>query len=281
MSNHYLSGHCPLCHSQCTTSICASCAEKIDRIDSSKLPSPEAALSDEEIPALRALLSLTAPERVKDINDEGRYDLEARCARAEQRIKRLEGMLRLSENDRNQALGRYDTLKMEFVALKKQVLPMTLREQVIEFHKAMELPGTGDVGPKTPSDERVRLRASLIAEEFFEAMDAIFSISTAQGRVPLFGDLHVSFMSRLALAGPVNIRIDMAALADGLADLDYVVEGTRLEFGIDGAPIAAEVHRANMAKVGGPIRDDGKKLKPAGWTPPDIEGELRRQGWKS
>jgi hypothetical protein len=32
-----------------------------------------------------------------------------------------------------------------------------------------------------------------------------------------------------------------------------------------------------MAKVGGPVRPDGKKLKPEGWQPPDIAGILRAQ----
>src|SRR5271167_3893198 len=93
-SRHW-SSHCPLCRSQCTTSICASCAEKIDRIDSSKLPSPEGSLSDEEIQTLKKLLEPepTLSEKTKDIADEGRYDLEARCTRAETRIKELEGML--------------------------------------------------------------------------------------------------------------------------------------------------------------------------------------------
>jgi predicted HAD superfamily Cof-like phosphohydrolase len=222
-------------------------------------------------------------ERTKDIADEGRYDLEARCARAEYRLKQVEGMLRLSENDRNEALGRYDRLKTDFVALKRQILPQTLSEQVAEFHAAMGLSGLGpssSEGPKIIADERVKLRASLIAEEFFETMDAMFSISVPEGRRPLFSNVRDDFMFWLGRAGPVNIRVDLVSLADGLADLDYVVEGTRLEFGIDGAPIAAEVHRANMTKVGGPNREDGKRLKPPGWTPPDIEGELRKQGWK-
>ena len=29
-----------------------------------------------------------------------------------------------------------------------------------------------------------------------------------------------------------------------------------------------------MAKAGGPLREDGKRLKPPGWTPPDIAGVL-------
>ena len=81
------------------------------------------------------------------------------------------------------------------------------------------------------------------------------------------------------LIGECHVNVKMADLADGLADIDYVVEGTRLEFGIDGDAIAEEVHRANMAKAGGPIAPNGKRLKPPGWTPPDIEGELRKQRW--
>jgi hypothetical protein len=46
---------------------------------------------------------------------------------------------------------------------------------------------------------------------------------------------------------------------------------------VDLEPFFAEVHRTNMAKVGGPVRPDGKKLKPEGWQPPDIAGILRAQ----
>jgi predicted HAD superfamily Cof-like phosphohydrolase len=65
-----------------------------------------------------------------------------------------------------------------------------------------------------------------------------------------------------------------------MADLDYVVEGTRQELGIDGPAVHAIVHAANMAKQAGPVDASGKKRKPEGWKPPDIAGELRRQGWK-
>ncbi len=71
----------------------------------------------------------------------------------------------------------------------------------------------------------------------------------------------------------------MVEFADACGDLDYVIEGARLTLGINGKPVADEIHRTNLAKVGGPIRDDGKRLKPEGWTPPDIAGELRKQGW--
>jgi predicted HAD superfamily Cof-like phosphohydrolase len=145
----------------------------------------------------------------------------------------------------------------------------TLRDQVREFHLAMAVPADAD-RPTIIPDDRVRLRAALIAEEFFETMRALFGLRARD----------LDFAERLVMAGIREdaIRVDLVALADGLADLDYVVEGTRLEFGIDGAPVAAEVHRANMAKVGGPIAPNGKRLKPPGWIPPDIAGVLRRQG---
>jgi len=147
----------------------------------------------------------------------------------------------------------------------------TLREQVAEFHKAMDMPADAE-RPTIILDDRVRLRAALIAEECVETMAAMFSLDVGSEH-----QLRAPFQDMIERA---RVRVDMVELADGLADLDYVIEGTRLEFGIDGAPIAAEVHRANMAKAGGPVAPNGKRLKPPGWTPPDVAGELRKQGWR-
>ncbi len=148
---------------------------------------------------------------------------------------------------------------------------MNIREQVIEFHKAMDLPGVGVGPPRVPPDARVRLRLRLITEEFFELLDA--SLGSTHGSPSL--DVRRNDVFRAIEHEP--IAINMPEFADAMADLDYVVEGTRLEFGIDGGPIAAEVHRANMAKVGGPIRADGKRLKPPNWVSPDIAGVLVAQ----
>ena len=155
----------------------------------------------------------------------------------------------------------------------------TLREQVAEFHDAM-----GMQDPSTPtviSDDRVRLRAKLIAEEFFEVMEAMLKGASGISTHTL-SDLRRHLFRTITLS---EVQINLPELADGMGDLDYVVEGTRLEFGIDGAPIAAEIQRTNMAKfIGEPVWSDGpgarKRLKPKGWTPPDIAAELRKQGWK-
>lgn len=99
-----------------------------------------------------------------------------------------------------------------------------------------------------PAYQRIELRQSLVEEEFDELMDAI------------------------------NQR-DMIETADAIADCIVVLIGTALEFGIPLPEVWDEVHRSNMAKVDpltGDVRyrDDGKVLKPAGWTPPDIKSIL-------
>jgi predicted HAD superfamily Cof-like phosphohydrolase len=147
---------------------------------------------------------------------------------------------------------------------------VTLREQVLEFHRAMSVPVSHE--PKVTSDDRVRLRCALLAEEFFETLGSMLVLESTIDK-----DARATVMDACKFA---VVEVDMVGLVDGLADLDYVVEGTRLEFGVDGAPIAAEVHRANMAKIGGPVRADGKRLKPEGWKPPNIAEELCRQGWQ-
>ena len=73
---------------------------------------------------------------------------------------------------------------------------------------------------------------------------------------------------------------DLVQAIDGLCDLLCVVYGAALEFGVELAPYWDEVHRTNMAKMGGPVRDDGKRLKPDGWKPPDIAGVLARENEK-
>jgi predicted HAD superfamily Cof-like phosphohydrolase len=115
-----------------------------------------------------------------------------------------------------------------------------VQRDVSDFHR--EVVGIAD--PVTPAIRRPALRAELIREEARETVDAIE-------------------------AG------NLVAAIDGFCDLLCVVYGAALEFGIDLEPFWDEVHRTNMAKAGGPLREDGKRLKPPGWTPPDIAGILR------
>lgn len=103
------------------------------------------------------------------------------------------------------------------------------------------------------------------------------------GSQPAFPDsdtksLRISLMEeeleelKRAVAGDSLVEV-----ADAIADLLYVTYGTAIAFGIDIRPVFQEVHRANMTKDGGGLRDDGKILKPEHWEPPRIAEVLEEQ----
>jgi predicted HAD superfamily Cof-like phosphohydrolase len=115
----------------------------------------------------------------------------------------------------------------------------SVQRDVMDFHLAVcEIQDES-----TPAIRRPALRAELIREEARETVEAIE-------------------------------RGDLVEAIDGMCDLLCVVYGTAAEFGVDLEPFWDEVHRTNMAKAGGPVREDGKRLKPEGWQPPDIAGVL-------
>jgi predicted HAD superfamily Cof-like phosphohydrolase len=74
---------------------------------------------------------------------------------------------------------------------------------------------------------------------------------------------------------------DILKVAQELADVIYVAYGAALTYGIDLDAAVAEVHRANMSKLGSdgrPVyREDGKVLKSSNYTPPDMQAVLNRQ----
>lgn len=70
---------------------------------------------------------------------------------------------------------------------------------------------------------------------------------------------------------------NLPGIAQELADVVYVAYGTALTYGIDLDAVMAEVHRANMAKLGPdgrPTVVDGKVVKPEGWQKPNVAGVL-------
>ena len=71
---------------------------------------------------------------------------------------------------------------------------------------------------------------------------------------------------------------DLKEAVDALTDILYVTYGAGHAFGIDLDDCFAEVHRSNMSKLGPdfrPIkREDGKVMKPATYSPPDLKTVL-------
>lgn len=110
--------------------------------------------------------------------------------------------------------------------------------------------------PTVPSAETLALRRTLIDEEYAEASAAFQTVLDARrnDRTP-----------------------DITDLIHELTDLLYVTYGAILACGVDADAAFAEVHRANMQKLEGPRRADGKLLKPPGWQPADVRGVIERQ----
>lgn len=128
------------------------------------------------------------------------------------------------------------------------------QSDVAEFHSKV----LKREDPTTPAIRRPELRAELILEEAFETVEKL------TGR-----EINWNW-------GPLVCEPNLIEAIDGLIDLLYVTYGTGGEMGIDLEPFWDEVHAANMRKANGPVREDGKQLKPDDWVAPDIAGVLAK-----
>lgn len=192
---------------------------------------------------------------------------------------------------------------------------MTWHDDVSEFHRVM---GCWDGDRSNVPDEVRQLRASLIHEEWLEILGALAAKdlpALADGLIDL---CYVTIGTQVTFGfdgidplclEPFNPRLpDLYSQADMTQELSDSVAGAILLLGMnqypddlkrrlfeivnccenfanrcsmDLDPLWQDVHRANMAKTTGPVRADGKRLKPEGWQPPDIAGVLRVQGWEN
>jgi len=119
---------------------------------------------------------------------------------------------------------------------------MIFQADVQEFHEAMGQT-VGDYLHPALADHA--LRADLITEEYSELMEALGND-------------------------------DLIEAVDAMCDLIYVVLGTAVAAGVELIPAWYEVHGSNMQKAHGPVGENGKRLKPPDWEPPDIEDAIRR-----
>ena len=128
---------------------------------------------------------------------------------------------------------------------KPRRLQLSNFELVKEFHQAFDLPILE--APHIPNQKREDLRVELIEEEFQELLTALR-------------------------------QEDIVGVADALTDLNYVIYGMALEFGIDLDKCFQEVHASNMSKLGKdgkPLyRRDGKVLKGPDFRSPNLRKVL-------
>lgn len=116
---------------------------------------------------------------------------------------------------------------------------------VMEFHDTYGMP-IGEEPHLLPVD-RLKLRMSLIAEEYTELQEALEAD-------------------------------DLIEVVDALGDLVYVIYGMAIEMGVNLSPVMSEIQRSNMSKLdeNGKVimREDGKILKGPYFQTPNIADAL-------
>lgn len=155
--------------------------------------------------------------------------------------------------------------------------PINTAVLVRQFHETFNHPH-----PTTPEfgdEKRQVLRLRLIADELCEMATALGYAMRIHSDPLAPKDTHECTLTRIP-AAPQN----MVQLADGLGDLDYVVAGGFVAFGIPAAEVTAEVHISNLTKLdenGFPLlREDGKVMKSTEYQAPDLAPILEKSGWQ-
>ncbi|MCD0459156.1 pyrophosphohydrolase domain-containing protein [Roseiconus lacunae] len=129
--------------------------------------------------------------------------------------------------------------------------------------------------PSQPSQEERILRAKLIMEEAIETCQALGVSVSAK----CIETVHITGNSNAELLFFPQDTFDMVEAVHGCCDVIVVTLGCLSCLGVGDVHPMNAVLDANNAKMTGPIREDGKRMKPEGWHPPDIEAELISQGW--
>lgn len=126
--------------------------------------------------------------------------------------------------------------------------------------------------PEVMEEGALRFTAAVIVEELMELLETHYS---HEGALEVVEEMLCATRARPLPVDP------LAEQADALVDLAYFCGDAGARQGMKLDPVFSLVHTANMLKVGPAgkvIRNDrGKVLKPEGWAPPDVAGEMQRQ----
>lgn len=133
------------------------------------------------------------------------------------------------------------------------------REDVVgDFHKAFNHPVD-----KPMTTKGLEFRYQLLFEEFNELKEEI-----------------AAAMADLDINGKVSVKTKERMLKE-MADLQYVLSGMAVAFGLPLQIAFTRVHKSNMSKLGDdgkPVyREDGKVLKGSNYIPVDLEDLVEDQ----
>jgi predicted HAD superfamily Cof-like phosphohydrolase len=158
---------------------------------------------------------------------------------------------------------------------------------VRQFHEVYRLPIAKQL---TAGDAKLRrLRVALIAEELCELAQALgvsleLEVKPARQEQSEAEPKRVmNGMYRKTWIAPAELcyadeHVDMVEAADALGDLDYVVQGGNIVFGIPAGLVMYDIHVSNLSKLdenGQPIYDEhGKVVKGPNFKEPDIKAVL-------
>ena len=157
---------------------------------------------------------------------------------------------------------------------------MRSQKMVHEMLKALGIPLLNEDQPRV-SNIRFELLRSLVVEEANEFEMSMVALALCSDRPPRWRSAMMNVAHGLekdeeerdkleAMSDQDLVLYWWAEVIDAMCDIIVVVHNTSNAMGIDLEPFFDEVHQTNMAKADGPVREDGKKLKPEGWRPPQI-----------
>ena len=159
-------------------------------------------------------------------------------------------------------------------------------EDVREFHEIFGHPvrTTGATADQSEiSLDLLRLRLGLIAEEFFELLEASYGDEAAQAMAEAWKALPEN-QPDFKETPENSLKRDIVEIADALGDLKYVENGMALALGIPLPKVEEEIQRSNLSKLGEdgkPIISDGTDVYPLGkilkgpnYSEPDVASVL-------
>jgi len=177
-----------------------------------------------------------------------------------------------------------DTVKKSMGSLStKPAAGQTDAEAVREF--------TMEAGQPTPdrpipmTTDEVKFISKMILDETMELLATVMSPAESKSTLKAMIDVSEDLpKEKYDQATEAERDIHKCAdQADALVDVYYYSLNAAAKKGMNLSAVFGVVHGANMAKRNPATgkfekrESDGKIIKPPGWSPPDVEGELKRQ----